>query len=298
MPPMENWNMYKFIARGLVMVLALCASLAADASPYSALYVFGDSLSDNGNIPVTSPLSYRPSSPYADGRFSNGQVAAEYLASNLGVPLFDFAVGGATTGISNPDVPTLPNSGVMSQVNAFTSLHLAGVDSKALYMIWAGPNDVLNGISPIDAVSNIVAEVTALHALGAQRFLVPNMVDLSLTPLGALVPGAHDVSVIFDALLAAELPSYVTQFDTFSLLSDVVANPGDYGLTNATDPCFDGASVCANPDSYLFWDALHPTTAAHRILAAAFTSAVPEPNSIVLLGLALFALGFNHRKRA
>ncbi len=272
--------MSRNIVRTLLLLVTLCAPLAAGAFPYSALYVFGDSLSDNGNI--TDPNS-RPPLPYFDGHFSNGPVAVEYMASNLGVPLYDYAVGGATTGISNPDVPSMPNSGVMSQVDAFTASHPLGVDPNALYMIWAGPNDLLNGLSPFDAVNNIVAEIMALHSLGASRFFIPNMVDLSLTPLAYGNAGAQAYALGFDALLAAALPSYATLFDTLSLLNDVVANPASYGLSNVTAPCFDGINVCANPDQYLFWDSLHPTTAAHRILAAEFVGALPEPDTRLLL---------------
>jgi phospholipase/lecithinase/hemolysin len=283
--------MSKSFVRGLMMAFALCASLIAEASQYSALYVFGDSLSDNGNI--VDP-NYRPSFPYADGLFSNGPVAAQYLASNLGLPLFDFAVGGATTGLGNPDVLTMPNSGVMSQVLGFAGLHPFGIDPNALYMVWAGPNDFLNSLDPAatitDAVTNIVTEIAILNSLGAQRFLVPNMVNLGATPLGSQMPGASLLSMAFDAALSAALPSYVTQFDTFGLLNDVVANKENYGFTNVTDPCFDGTTVCSDPSKYLFWDSLHPTTAAHQLLAAEFANAVPEPTSTALFGIALLTM--------
>jgi Phospholipase/lecithinase/hemolysin len=69
--------------RAALFSASLLGALPAHAAAYSALYVFGDSLSDNGNIPAAS--GYRPSAPYADGRFSNGPVAVEYLADNLGL---------------------------------------------------------------------------------------------------------------------------------------------------------------------------------------------------------------------
>ena len=57
--------------------------------------------------------------------------------------------------------------------------------------------------------------------------------------------------------------------DTFGLEDAAVANPAAYGFTNVTDPCFNGVTVCANPDQYLFWDDLHPTAAGHQLLADA-----------------------------
>ena len=43
--------------------------------------------------------------------------------------------------------------------------------------------------------------------------------------------------------------------------------PNVLGLTNVTAPCFNGVTVCADPDSYLYWDGVHPTAAGHRLIA-------------------------------
>jgi phospholipase/lecithinase/hemolysin len=99
-----------------------------------------------------------------------------------------------------------------------------------------------------------------------------------------------------NAELSATLPAGAIFYNTADLLRAIVANPAAYGLTNATDPCFNGVTVCANPGQYLFWDDFHPTTAADAIAAKAFASAVPEPSSIVLL-LTACALGIGSRKR-
>ena len=75
---------------------------AASAAPFSSVVVFGDSLSDNGN--VFAATGFFPPAPYAQ-RFSNGPVAVEYMASALGLPLVNYAHGGATTGsaLFDPD---------------------------------------------------------------------------------------------------------------------------------------------------------------------------------------------------
>src|SRR3982751_1578079 len=77
----------------------------AAAGPFSNLVMFGDSLSDIGNI-AQAPLINTPGPYYWNGRFSNGPVYAETLATGLGLPALnrstasggnDFAYGGAKT---------------------------------------------------------------------------------------------------------------------------------------------------------------------------------------------------------
>ena len=105
------------IVGGLVL-----GSVPVGAEPISQVVVFGDSLSDNGTgfyavttaaaaagVPGVFPVPFSP--PYDSGRFSNGPVAVERLAQQLGAPLVDLAQGGATTGIGNSldgGSPTIP----------------------------------------------------------------------------------------------------------------------------------------------------------------------------------------------
>jgi phospholipase/lecithinase/hemolysin len=64
------------------------------SSDISELYVFGDLLSDTGNLfRATSEASGEgfPPPPFFEGRYSNGELWVEGLASELGVPYnFDF----------------------------------------------------------------------------------------------------------------------------------------------------------------------------------------------------------------
>src|SRR4051812_24277895 len=50
------------------------------------LVVFGDSLSDVGNLSLSNGNIETPSPPYFAGRFSNGPLWVDTLASSLGEP--------------------------------------------------------------------------------------------------------------------------------------------------------------------------------------------------------------------
>ncbi len=281
----------------LLAALFALSSMAMAGSSFNGLVVYGDSLSDNGNL--YGAIGYPPP-PYFMGRFSNGPVAAEYMAQDFNVPLTDFAWGGATTGIGN-----IADGGNQTQLGflglpGMTTSFLATKGSitqqmaqGSLFMVWGGPDDfTANGLTTQTAdvaVNDILGIVGGLKSLGVQHILVPGMPDLGVTPEykanGNSQLGSQ-LSAYFNAKLLAGLQGTgATYFDTYSLLDAIVADPQKYGFSNATDPCFDGVNVCSNPNSYLFWDSLHPTTYADQLLAADFEQVVvPEPASLIMFG--------------
>src|SRR5215471_17330655 len=111
-----------------ILALGCLATATTHATAYSALYVFGDSLSDSGNnaivfAPNTTPVpisgnDFIPTFPYASGRYTNGPVWAQDFAAGLGLGVSpsllggtNFAFGGARTGPLNPGQfpPTSPS---------------------------------------------------------------------------------------------------------------------------------------------------------------------------------------------
>jgi phospholipase/lecithinase/hemolysin len=289
----------------LVLVL-LSVSAVAQAGSFSSVVVYGDSLSDNGNLFAATG---QPGAPYYQGRRSDGLVAVEQLAAALGTPLLDFAWIGATTGIGNyadGGTPTTLGSfslpGMQAEFAA-TQASLGPYLASGLFIVWGGPNDFLSP-SPLDltpqaivsrAIGDELGIVTSLELLGAHNILVPGMPDLGLTPyfrsLGsAAAAQGSAITDAYNAALRSSLPSGVLFYDTATLLRSIVANPGAYGFTNVTDPCFNGATVCANPSQYVFFDSFHPTSATDRLAAEGFLETVtPEPSTfvVVLGGLAL-----------
>jgi phospholipase/lecithinase/hemolysin len=242
-------------------------------------------------------------------------VAAELLATSLGVPLLDFAWSGATTGVGNHLDPggsattvgenSLPG---MMALYSQSATAITPIASSALFLIWGGPDDFLSP-SPLDptpidvanrAAANIASIASGLQGIGARHILVSGMPDLGLTPWGRSLgsAGAAELTALtdyFNSRLVSGLPPGVMYLDTAALLRAAVANPAAYGFTNVTDMCFNATvpSICAVPSEYLFWDDLHPSARGHEILARAFAAqAIPEPSTfIVVVGLAAIGLG-------
>jgi phospholipase/lecithinase/hemolysin len=294
-------------------------------NPAAAMSIFK---SLGGNCDPFHPCS--PIGPYDNGRFTNGPVATEYLAAALfpgGVTeakFHSYAVGGATSGIGNygdggsameeGGGGIFPLPGMQGELKVFRDdLDDAGgkADSNALYFVWGGANDYLTGDDPKLAAQNIAGYVNELAGVGATHFLVPNIGDLGRTPsaiTGNDVTNAHNFSLAFNTELTTQLGSVsshfpgidIVQFDTYSFLNNIIQNPGSFGFTDVQDSCLGGSlglSPCGDPGSFLFWDSFHPTTKADSFLGAAFASAVPEPEMVMMYMMGLLVVGLAGSRR-
>ncbi|MBF2065884.1 MAG: SGNH/GDSL hydrolase family protein [Calothrix sp. C42_A2020_038] len=261
----------------LTFVMVLLTSSLHNVNARLSLYVFGDSLSDVGNMYRATTGSYPPNPPYFQGRYSNGQVWVEYLASKLALNAkqsVNFAYGGATTGkVNSNGIP-----GLLGQVEKFTSQ--LDANDNALYLVWAGANDYIYGTANSTApVTNITQAIESLLNAGAKKILVANLPDLGNLPATRNNASSQFLSAVTTAHnqgLAKSLSqlrqkldsqSQILELDMSSLYQDAISNPTKYGFTNVSSACLNQGATCSNPDEFLFWDGIHPTTAAHKIIA-------------------------------
>ncbi|HLG88281.1 MAG TPA: autotransporter domain-containing protein [Alphaproteobacteria bacterium] len=194
------------------LCLTVWAGQATAQNQYSSITIFGDSLSDPGNIPKFFFGLDVPPPPYYKNQFSNGPVYAYYLGGEFGIsaPFTDYAIGGAYTGTQNvgglPGNPAigLPNAGVNGEITLYLSAN-PHPTSRDLFIVWAGANDYFGYLGkftppagataaqltsiftapggPVpSAIANLVADIDRLAAIGVRNFVVPNLPYLGVTP--------------------------------------------------------------------------------------------------------------------
>ncbi len=278
---------------------------------FSAVYAFGDSLSDAGNISLATLGNLPVAGIYSGGRFTNGNVWVQDLAQNLGLPApkpslaggTDYAYGGAETGATS--VHAANPSDLPSQLGQFVA-SVPNPSPTALYTVWAGSNDVLDianstqtpvqqQASVQQAVNNEVGFINGLIAHGAKDFVVMGVPDLGKTPYETARPASdaassslaqsynNDLGAALQQIMASGTAS-VDYINTYAMLDTAAANPAAYGFSNVTQPVWNGnltdsnsgtlAASGAAQNGHLFFDDLHPTASGHALLAAGVTQSL------------------------
>lgn len=304
---------------GAALLLASAPLFAQQMhSPFSNLVFIGDSLTDSGHFRPALVQAYGPNAAML-GRFTTnpGFVWSDWLARHYGLDATsanqggdNHAVGGARNGVD-----TSGALGAIPSLATQATRHLAAgsgrADPNALYTVWGGANDLFAVTAGAPAQATIGGAVAAqvgivaqLQAAGARYVMVPNIPDLGLTPgfraQGAAAAGQGTaLSVAFNTALYGTLAGQglrVIPLDTFSLLREITADPARWGFTNVTgtacQPQITAQSISCEPGSYVvpnagetyaFADGVHPTMAAHEVIADYALGVIEGPRQMAAL---------------
>ena len=301
-----------------ILAITLSSVGVAHAGDYSSVTFFGDSLTDGGYFkPIldkeeSGQFTTNPdntwATPFAEslGLTSTAQTLGGDRSGN------NYAIGGARAGL-DVERDGLTVDSAKTQLDSY--LENNSVDSKGLYSVWIGANDLLAVVNDLSNKDSIISEavedqvgiINKLHNNGANYILVPNIPDVGLTPyLSALGQGLQDFGTKMSEQYNDTLYSGIKQtganvipLDTFGLLQKVAKNPSAYGFSNMN------GTACTNKDdkgnveslkcgrddldkenannSYFFADSIHPTGRAHKMIADYASAVVTAPGQVSVL---------------
>ena len=262
----------------LLLALALVGSPRAQApatsgptTPYSRLYVFGDSYSDIG-------------AGYIDG---NGPTAVAYLGWLMGLQVAPskvtnaagkslvFAVSGAGTGegAGRQVKDALLGYGMMNQVRDFAarvkSGEIAFDPQTTLFFLAGGLNDGRRDTAT--TLANLRQLLQLLRELGARHVTMARLPTKipQFAAVGLRLNPAYEQFVQQEAG-ATGLDLWLNRWG--AAFDEVMENPAAHGIVNTTSACagraiFDqDATPVGDPATYFFYHDGHPSTAVHRIV--------------------------------
>lgn len=331
-----NKHGFKAVARSTVLGCTLISGLfgagAANAGPvsYNDLYIFGDSLSDTGNTAaIGGSLLAVPAGYGSNNRFSNGPLWHEYLAGDLGLsPAVNSLAGGNNYSYGGAKIDNVggPSTGVLQQGNLYGLSDGVVSDPDSLYISWAGGNDMrdlVGSSNPLASITDTLTDyqtfLSDLIGSGVTTLLVPNLPNLGAIPEfreTADSGSASEVTGLWNEGLLAVLEDLnetsateIFYFDVFTTFEELLASPEQFGFDNTTGECrstlfFIFEISCDEPDTTVFWDEIHPTTAAHALLgqnayqllaSGASLVKVSEPAAMLVMLMGLMGVFLRQR---
>ncbi|CAL5202207.1 unnamed protein product [Lathyrus oleraceus] len=177
--------------------------------------------------------------------------------------------------------------------------------SKSIFIVVIGSNDIFGYYNSLDLpkkntpqqyvdsmASSLKVQLQRLYNNGARKFEIIGLSPIGCCPISRLknktecFSEANLLSMKYNEILQIMLKdlklknknlSY-SYFDTYAAIQDLTQNPSSYGFVdvkgaccglgelNAQFLCTPISIICANRQDHIFWDQVHPTEAATRII--------------------------------
>ena len=248
-----------------------------------------------------SDLAINPATDNVNYAYASALTANDFIDdTNAVIPYFLTQPSCEEPGRADPNGPACV-PGMLKQVDIYLDEVNKQINDDSLFIIWGGGNDIFNALTQLiadnagnppepevvvaqattaaqQAVANISQMVTKLTANGASEqqiavFDLPNLADSPAAGNNEAL--LNLISAGFNNDLEMQLKDLYPQVQLFSsdnILADILANPENFDIDNTQGDCVaeDNAPLCTG---YLFFNAKHPTTQTHEILAKAFGQA-------------------------
>ncbi|KAH7838129.1 hypothetical protein Vadar_022390 [Vaccinium darrowii] len=334
------------VSKAQAQTQALARETALNNS-VDAIFIFGDSTADPGNNNYVTTIFKGDFLPYGrdfpnqvpTGRFSNGRLGNDFIASYVGIkeyvpPYLDPTLGieELMTGVSfasagsgfDPLTPRISNVISLSQQLEYFKEYQKRVEvvigkkrtkklvKNALYIVSAGTNDFVvnyftvpirrrkyNLPSYMEFLLQLIQEfMQGLVEQGARRIGVVGLPPMGCLPIvitlnsdnAILQRGCLDFfssvarqqNLMLQTQLNAIQYNYsnygvrIVYIDAYGPLSDMITLKFDFdevssgccgtGLLETIFLCNPDSYVCSDASKYVFWDSIHPTEKAYKLL--------------------------------
>lgn len=288
------------------------------ANGFRNLVVFGDSLSDPGNLHRKTLGFFLPTNIFYGARFSNGPIWTDYVAASLNWKVINYAVGGAkTTGFSLLDrfVSTPLDRQIEEHLRELKGLP----KESTVVVIWVGSNNYTFETAKFqdaqkklekeklrkhaeDSILDIRNSISTMKGLGFKNFLLG-----SIPELGVLIDNPKDPRLATPETLFAATAAHnhalenlladfqkqsdivVGKFSSGEINQQTIENPQKWGFRRLDVPCYVGSlrgefygpkEFCADPAGHKFWEFTHPNSKMHCYYASQFLSDLARINII------------------